>query len=314
MYSAKNGRLKSSSPPVSSPIASGAWATTSSAGSDGIPLRGACRQRAAPRGRGLLREVEDWFPALGQLGGEFYVLRPERRHHDRDPFPDRVIDQLERLAQAGALISWQRDGVVPALMHQPLAPPDAAADFDDLPGAPDRRVVRHPMPALDHLRARGPDAQHEPAPGHVVQAGRRHRGEGRRPGIELQDARGDLHPLGLRGEVAELADRIEAVSLGHEDDVEAGLLVIGQLGDGLGEVARVIQCHPDAHTCRAFPKVDAAPAVCRGSRHPNPLRVWLSTLVRGRAAAPGRRGTDRRRTRCGSCLARGNRGWPGSAR
>src|SRR6266699_592059 len=134
-----------------------------------------------------------------------------------------MIDQLERLAEAGALIRRQRDRVVPPGVLQPVAPPYAAADLDNLAGTADRRIVGHTVPALDNLRPGCPDAEHEPAAGYIVETGRRHRGECRRPGVKLQDARGNLQPLRLRGDEPELADRVIAVCLGDEDDVEPGL-------------------------------------------------------------------------------------------
>jgi hypothetical protein len=39
--------------------------------------------------------------------------------------------------------------------------------------------------------------------------------------------------LGLGGQVAEDADGVEAVQLGHPDHVDAGLLVVGGGGGGL---------------------------------------------------------------------------------
>ena len=228
-------------------MASGAWPTTSSGGSDGSRRARPAASGSPHAGRRLLREVEDRLPALGRLGGHLHVLRPQCRHHDRDPLADRVVDQLERLAQPGPPARWQRDRVVRAGVLQPLPPPHLPADLDDLPGPADRRVVGHPVPALDHLRTGGADAEREPAARHVVQARRGHRGQRRRPRVQLEDAGGDLQPLRPRRDEAELADRVEAVRLRHEHDVQPGLLVVGQLGHGLGEAARVVQGHPDAH-------------------------------------------------------------------
>ena len=240
-------------------MASGAWAMTSSGGSDGSRRAVAGRQRGAPDRAGLLRVEEDRLPALGELRGHLDVLRAERGQHDRDPVADRVVDQLERLAQAGALVGRQRDRVVAALVGQPLAAPDRTADLDDLPGPADRGVVRHAVPALDDLRPGRAEAEDEPPVGHVVQARGGHRGQRRGAGVQLQDARGDIDPLGLGRDVAELADRVEAVGLGHEHDVQPGLLEVGELGHRLGEPARVVKTHPDAHG-HPFSLDPAAPA------------------------------------------------------
>ena len=118
-------------------------------------------QGAAPHRGGPLRQVEDRLPGLGELGGERHVLRADGGQGDRDALADRVVDQLERLAQTAAPI--QRQLVVLALVGQRLAAPDHPADLDDLAGPADRRVIRHAVPALDHLRAGRPDPQREPA-------------------------------------------------------------------------------------------------------------------------------------------------------
>ena len=101
----------------------------------------------------------------------------ERGDHDRDALADGVIDQLERLPETGALIAWQGERVVPALVVKALAPPDHPADLDQLPGTAHRGVVGHAVPALDHLRAAGAEAQREPAAGDEVEPGRGHRGQ-----------------------------------------------------------------------------------------------------------------------------------------
>ncbi len=190
-----------------------------------IALGVALSHGAAPHAGGLLRQVEDRHPGFGQLGGERHVLRADGGQGDRDPLADRVVDQLERLAQPGA--SLQRQLVVLALVGQPLAAPDHPADLDDLAGPADRRVVRHAVPALDHLRAGRAEAQREPAARDVIKPGRGHRGQRGRARVELEDPGGDLHPLRLRRDEAELAHRVEAVRLGHEHDVEPGSLVVG---------------------------------------------------------------------------------------
>jgi hypothetical protein len=73
-----------------------------------------------------------------------------------------VVDQLERLAEAGAAFR-ERDRVVLPGELEPLAPPHLPADLDELPGTADRRIVGHAVPALDHLRARCAYAEREPA-------------------------------------------------------------------------------------------------------------------------------------------------------
>ncbi len=207
---------------------------------------------ASPHRSRPLGEVEDRFPALGQLGDHLHVLRAHPGHEDGDPLPYRVVDQLQRLAEPGPLPGGQRQLVVPAVVDQPLAAPHHPADLDDLPGTADRRVVGNPVPPLDHLRPRRPDAEREPAAGNVVEPGRGHRGQRGRARVQLEDPRGDLQPLGPGGDEAKLADRVEAVGLGHEHDLQARLLVVGELLHRLRETARVVQRHPNAHRDRPF--------------------------------------------------------------
>ena len=213
----------------------------------GIALGLAGGQRLAPHVLRLLGQVEDRLPALGDLGGQLDVLGPQRGHQYRNAFADRLIDQLERLAESGALVGGQRDGVVLALVLQALAAPHLTADLDDFAGAGDRGVVGHAVEALDDLRAGGAQAEDEPAVGDVVEAGRGHRGQGGCPGVELQDARGQLNPFGAGGQVAQRAHRVERIRLGDKDNVQPGAFEVGHFGGDLLEAAGVIDAQSDPH-------------------------------------------------------------------
>ena len=177
------------------------------------------------------------LPAVRQFGRERDVLRADRRDRDRDAVPYRVVDQLQRLAQAGAFAGRQRHGVVTSGVGQRLAPPDLAADLDRLPGPADRRVEGHTVEALDDLRPGGAYPQLEAAVGQVVQAGCGHRQQGGGARVELQDPGRDMRAAGPGGDVAQAADRVEAVQFGHGNQLDAGLLVVGQLGGALSEAA-----------------------------------------------------------------------------
>src|SRR3712207_8914552 len=61
--------------------------------------------------------------------------------------------------------------------------------------------------ALDHLRARGADAEGEPAAGDEVQAGGGHGQQRRGARVDVEDPGGELQVLRPGGQVAELADR-----------------------------------------------------------------------------------------------------------
>ena len=184
---------------------------------------------------------EHRLPAFGDLGGEFDVLRYECRYRDRNTFADRVIDQLQRFAQAGALVGRQRNPVVLAVVGHPLATPHLPADLDDLAGAAQWRVERHTVEALHHLRARRADAQPEPAVRHVVQAGRRHRQQRGGADVDRHHAGAELDARRPRRKETQLADRVERVGLRHQGDVDADLFELDDLVDGLQEAVRVVQ-------------------------------------------------------------------------
>ena len=214
----------------------------------GVALGQAGVEVGAPHLLRLLGQEEQRHPAVGDLGGHLDVLRAERRDPDRDPGPHGVGDDLERLAQPGALLGRAAAACsAPVVGEAVLAGPHLAADLDDLPGAAERLVVRDAVPALDHLRARRAEAELAAAVGEGVDARRRHGEERGRPGVDRQDARRDLHGLGAGGEVAHEARRVEAVGLGHPDEVEPSLLQLGDLVGRLLEPTGVAELHADLH-------------------------------------------------------------------
>jgi len=103
------------------------------------------------------------------------------------------------------------------------------------------------MEALDHLRSAGAEAKDAAAVRQVVHPGRRHCQQGGGTGVDRQDAGGDLHGLGLGGQVAHQADAVVAVGLGDVDDVHARLLQRLHLGDRLLEAPRVSDLHGQFH-------------------------------------------------------------------
>jgi len=56
----------------------------------------------------LVGHEEDGEPAVGDLGGHLDVLRADRRDDDGDVGPQRVMHELQRLAEPGALVGRQR--------------------------------------------------------------------------------------------------------------------------------------------------------------------------------------------------------------
>ncbi|CPU49577.1 Uncharacterised protein [Mycobacteroides abscessus] len=204
-------------------------------------------QGRAPHVIGLLGQEEDGLPAFGDLGGERDVLGAERRDQYRDAVAHRVVDQLQGLAEAGALLRGERHGEVLALELEALAAPHLATDLDGLAGAAQRCVVLDAVEPLDHLGARGADAEDEPAARDVVQAGRGHGQQSGGAGVQLEDARRELYGGGLGGEVSELACGVIRVSLGDERDIQTDFLQLSEFVDHFGESAGVAQRGSNAH-------------------------------------------------------------------
>jgi len=158
---------------------------------------------------------------------------PRRGDHDRDAHPDRVVDQLERLAEAGAAVQGER--VVPPVVVEALAPQTIRQISISSLVRPTVGVVGHAVPALDHLRAAGAEA--ERGTGRRRRSRARPRSSRSAPGSwsrwgGMPEAISTV--LVTRRDEASWLDRVEAVRLGDEDDLQAGPLEVGELADRLG--------------------------------------------------------------------------------
>ena len=127
-------------------------------------------------------------PAVGEFGGEFHILGTERCQVDRDVFAERMVDQLERLAEPRALILGQRELVVGAVVHDDLSLPDLAADLHDLPLTSEGPVVLDAMEPLNHLRTRRTQPKDEPAARHRIETRGRHGDRAGRAAVDVEDA------------------------------------------------------------------------------------------------------------------------------
>ena len=227
-------------------------------------------------------------PAVRHLGGHGDVLLAERGHPDGDAGTDRVVDELQCLAEAGAHAGGQGDVVHRAVVGQRrLAGPHVPADLDDLARPRQRAVVGDAVEALDHLGARGAEPEDAAAAGDRIEAGGRHGDQRGRPAVDRQDGRADLHPLGLGGQVPHVARGVVAVGLGHPDDVEPDLLELHRLAGGLFEPAGVAQRHGKLHR--------VAPSLGPRRGAPMPPRAAARCMVPPRAAAArciAQQGTD----------------------
>ena len=147
--------------------------------------------------------------------------------------PHGVRDDLERLAEPGALAARERQVVVAAVvLERCLTAPHVAADLDDLARPAERRGVGDAVEPLDHLWARRAEAEVEPPVAQRVDACGGHREERRGARVDGEDRRADLDALGERGEVAHEARAVEAVGLGHPHEVEPRRLHLDDLAGG----------------------------------------------------------------------------------
>ncbi len=196
----------------------------------------------------LLGDEHDRQPAVGDLGSCRDAEALEARPPDGDLAADGVVDQLQRLAQPRSLAGRQRHLERLSLEVELLFTlPDHAAGFDVLLDPLHRLVVPHAVEAFDDLRTAGPEAEHEASVTDVIAARSSHRHQRRCARVDVDDAGADLDPLGLGGEVADLADRVEAVRLGDPHLIEADLFELDHAIDRLFEPAGVIDHHRQLH-------------------------------------------------------------------
>jgi hypothetical protein len=159
-----------------------------------------------------------------------------------------VGEQLQRLAHAGhgAVLLGQRELEDPVAGER-LAAQAAADQLDDLAGPAERVGVGQAVEALDHLRARGAEAQDGAAAADVVEPGRGLQECSRRAREDVEDGCADLDRLGLRGEVSHEGGGVEAVGLWHPDAVKAGILQGLDLVCCLPGIAGVEECAGELH-------------------------------------------------------------------
>ena len=186
-------------------------------------------------------------PTVGDLGGEFDVLRAERGEIDRDVLAHRMVDQLQGLAEPRALIFRKRELVVRAVMHHDLSSPDRTTDLHNLALTAEGLVVLHAMEPLDDLRAGRTEAEDEAPARDCVEPGGGHGDRAGGAAVDVEDARTELHGVGLRSEVTQDRHGVEAVEFRHPADIDAGLLQISGFGGGQPRVAGVREHHRQLH-------------------------------------------------------------------
>ena len=174
---------------------------------------------------GALGVEEERDPAVRDLGGLLHGLRADRAEVDRDVGARRVDQELERLAQAGALDRQLE--LLALVLERALAGERLAHDLHVLARARDGPRERHAVPALGDLRARHAQAEPEAPLGEGVERGRGHGGHRGRAGGDLEQAGAEADPLGHRAQVPEHGGGVLAPGLGHPHGVEA--LAVGEL-------------------------------------------------------------------------------------
>ena len=158
-----------------------------------------------------------------------------------------MVDQLQGFAEPRALILRKRELVVRAVVHDDLSPPDRTTDLHDLALTAEGLVVLHAVEPLDDLRAGRTEAEDEAPARDCVEPGSGHRDRAGGAAVDVEDARTELHGVGLRSEVTEDRHGVEAVKLRHPADIDAGLLQIGGFGRSQPRVAGVREHHRQLH-------------------------------------------------------------------
>ena len=158
--------------------------------------------------------------------------------------------QLERLAGAVR----QRQLVVLAIEGHRRPRQRCIDDRDVFPGAAQRLVEPHAVPALGDLRAGDTESQPETATGQHIQAGRGHRRHRRGSGWDLHDGRADMDARRLGGEPGKHGRAIRAVRLGRPDHREAkgfGMLGQPQLPVRVIGSDQIAEVEPETHGSHA---------------------------------------------------------------
>ena len=140
----------------------------------------------APHARELLGVEEHRQPAIGVAGGGGDAAAHQARPVDRD------VGRLGRLISFSGLpspVPWPAGSgnCTSCRRHHRLAAPRHATDVDVLPDAGHRVLVRHPMEALDDLRPRRAEAEHEATVADEVAPGRGLGDRGGGPGEHVDD-------------------------------------------------------------------------------------------------------------------------------
>ena len=220
--------------------------------SNPLPLPGAREallQQRPELGHVLGREQRR-DPAVGDLGRQRRVLRPDGGQEHRDPLLHGRDRQLQRLARAVRQRQLQR-----LALDTRRARRDSAirTTVDVLARALELAAEALPVPALGHLRPGRADAEDHPPAGELIQRRRRHRRHRRRAAGHLEDRRAEPDLRGRLREPAEDGRRVGPVGLRGPHRVVAeplGLLDEAELVLGRQAEAPVSDVHAELHAAR----------------------------------------------------------------
>ena len=246
--------------------------------------RGALLEQRAELAHVLGREQRR-DPAVGDLGGERGVLRPDRREVDRDPLLHRRDRELQRLARPVGQRQLERL----ALELEALARERHPHHRDVLARARELAAEALAVPALGDLRAARADAEQHPAAGELVDRRRGHRRHRGRAAGHLEDRGAELDPRRRLREPGEDRGGVGAVGLGGPHRVVAEPLGLEHDRELLRAVSRAPSSRCAGRVASSFRRLPPRPPVAYGAPRAggaDPIgrfRTAIDCLRRGRA-------------------------------
>ena len=157
-------------------------------------------------------------PAVGDLGRQRRVLRPDRREVDRDPLLHRRDRELQRLAGPVGQRQLERLAVVDSTRSRASAMRTTSTYSRVRWSCLPKRWPCQPSATCGPLE---PMPEQHPPVGELVERRGGHRGHRRRAAGHLEDRRAELDPLGLPREPGEDRGGVGAVGLGGPHRVVA---------------------------------------------------------------------------------------------
>ena len=153
-------------------------------------------------------------PAVGDLGGHLDRPGVERGQVDRHLFAVGVEAQGEATLELEDV----------AVVVEPLTGEEDLHDLDGLAHALEGGLEGHAVEVLDHQRSAVAEADDHAALGQFVDRGEMLGERGGGAGVDVDDARADLHALGPLGELDQGGEGVLAPGFGHPERVDPDLV------------------------------------------------------------------------------------------